>query len=206
MKKFWTSAQQRRPNIVGPTAWYQSTNFKYWPNSTASCTLTQKEKNWNFPTWVDTMLQLTVQSAYWSSRRKPCGESSCPVQIPWNTSPRVEWLFTDRTPQLWITFTPLHTRTDTIIARTAQTNSDHCISNFQRPINYSTYVLTTRVLAPRPIVLVSARPLTFVLVPSRQINPNAKSTRMLTRNRKLTVWTHARNRPAPKVEIEPHAD
>ena len=74
------------------------------------------------------------------------------------TSPRVESLFTDRTPQLRITFTPLHTWTDTSIARSAQTNSDHCISDFQRPVNYSTCVLTTRVLVPRPIVLVPSSP------------------------------------------------
>ena len=77
---------------------------------------------------------------------KPSDESSCPVQIPWKTSPQVESLFTDRAPQLRITFTPLHTLTDTSIARRAQTNSDHCISNFQRPVNYSTCVLTMRVL------------------------------------------------------------
>ena len=30
-------------DVVGPTAQYRSTNFKYLPNFTASCTLTQRE-------------------------------------------------------------------------------------------------------------------------------------------------------------------
>ena len=87
-------------DVVGPTAWYRSTNIKYLTNSMTSSTLTKSEKGWKFPTWVDAMLQLTGQSACCCSRRKPSGESSCPVQIPGNTSPRVESLFTDRTPPI----------------------------------------------------------------------------------------------------------
>ena len=111
-------------DIVGPTVRYRSTNCKYLPNSTPSCTLMQSEIDWNFPIWVDAMLQLTGQSAYWCSRWKPTGVPSCQVQIPWNTSPRVESLFTDRMPQLQITFTPLHTWTDTNIMRRAHADKD----------------------------------------------------------------------------------
>ena len=100
-------------DVVGPTEQYWNTNFKYLPNSTPSCTLTQRDMDWNFPlewTRCYNLLgsQHTGQSAYCSLRWKPSGESSCPVQIPWNASPRVESLFTDRTSVMELLHSAAH--------------------------------------------------------------------------------------------------
>ena len=56
-----------------------STNFKYFPNSTASWSLILRGMDWNFPVWVGAMLQLTGESAYCSGRRKPSADSICPL-------------------------------------------------------------------------------------------------------------------------------
>ena len=198
----FTSTSRAFRDVIGPTAQYRSTNFKYLPKSMASCTLTNSEIHWNFPTWDEAMLQLTGQSACCCSRRKPSGESSCSVQIPWNTSPRVESLSNDRTPQLRITFTPLHTWTDTSIARRAQTNSDHCISDFATTGKlFHVCVDHEGILGPRPIALFPSSP-DLCTRSQPQINLHAKSTHTLTRNRKLTLWTCTRNRPARWPETE----
>ena len=167
-------------DVVGPTAQYRSTNFKYLPNSTLSCTQTQRKLGWNFPTWVDAMLQLTGHSAYFfrGKSRQVSQFAQCKFRETHHQGLNC-CLLTGcpnyRSPSLRCT-------SGLTLASRGGCRQIHVCADHEgtRPQTHC----TCSQLAPQ----------TFVLVPSPQINPHAKSTRMRTVNRKIYfVNLHAKS-------------